>query len=84
MSAAIAMPATVCNLGTQSRQPHYQPMAVKEQEKATYLRTMADQFRQTALESMLPAFRAKLLQVAVDLDCEAARLGSQRGLPLGS
>ena len=53
-------------------------MAVKEQEKATYLRAMAEQFRQTALESALPGYRAKLLQVAVELDCEAARLGSQR------
>jgi hypothetical protein len=64
--------------GTWQVLPHYQPMVVSDSEKANGLYAMASNFRHAAHATSLPGYRDRLLQVARDLECEAAKLDDQR------
>ena len=50
-------------------------------EKAMQALAMATRFRHAAQATSWPGYRAKLLEVARDLESEAEKLDSQEGLP---
>lgn len=52
-------------------------MVVSDADKAAKLHAMASQFRQAADETAWPGYRARLLQVAEELENEADRLQPQ-------
>ena len=56
-------------------------MVVSDSEKANGLYAMASNFRHAAQATSLPGYRDRLLQVARDLECEAAKLDDQRFFP---
>ena len=49
-------------------------MVVSDAERATQLYVMASNFRHAAAETAQPRYRARLLNVARDLEREAAKL----------
>jgi hypothetical protein len=56
-------------------------MVVLDSEKAAQLYAMASNFRHVADGTELPGYRERLLSVARDLECEAAKLEDQPVLP---
>ena len=63
--------------GTGSGRLHYQSMVVSGPEKSVQLYAMASNFRHAADETALPGYRRRLLEVARDLESEAAKLDDQ-------
>jgi hypothetical protein len=60
-------------------------MVGTDQEKLSQLRALAAQFRHAADETLWPRYRAKLLDVAQDLENEAEKLSVQASrLPRGT
>ncbi len=55
----------------------YQSMTVSDSDKVARLNAVASNFRQTAAETGLPRYRARLLNAARELESEAARLDGQ-------
>ena len=53
-------------------------------ERAARLRTIAAEFRTYAAQTDWPAYRARMLDMAVDLDLEAAKLDRYRRFSLAS
>lgn len=56
-------------------------MVAPDREKAWQTRLLAARLRLAAGETEWPLYRAKLLQVARELEEEADKLGNQQGLP---
>ena len=59
-------------------------MVVSDADRAARLYAMASNFRHVAQAAGLPGYRTRLLNVARDLEREAARLEDQPVLPLPS
>jgi hypothetical protein len=55
-------------------------MVFSGHEKAMQTLAMATRFRHAAQETSWPSYRAKLLEVARDLESEADKLEAQEGL----
>ena len=59
-------------------------MAPPKLERAARLHIIAAEFRAFAAQTDLPAYRARMLEMAADLDLEAAKLDGYRKFSVAS
>jgi hypothetical protein len=59
-------------------------MGQSKLERASRLHVLADRFRDFAAETDLPDYRARMLQIAAELDMEAAKLDAYRRFHMAS